>query len=157
MPSWSDENSAQVTKFKELIACTQCVQSRCAGCRAIAPSLILSHDKAFLSNRVSSVFPCSLAQCAQGAGSAPSAPPYPANSTGGNVHYPDIYQGGGGGGRPPASAEEQRNKDFWNENLGEKDKEKGTNQGFWGAALGGNTGPSKPPPAKNEAAEEFAR
>lgn len=72
----------------------------------------------------------------------------------GQVRYPEVYQ------PPEAAVEAKTNKDFWNQQLGETDKEKGRNQGFWGDALGGTSSPN-PAPKKDtpqqEAAKESAR
>ena len=91
----------------------------------------------------------------QASNSAPSAPPFQSSrDSAGPIKYPNVY-------KPSEEATEAKtNKDFWSQQLGPEDKEKGRNQGFWGDALGG---PAKEAPAVKkdspyeEAAKESAR
>ena len=72
----------------------------------------------------------------------------------GRVQYPDIYKA-----KPNEKAvEEQTNKDFWDMNLDEKDKENAGNDSFWGDALGDSKpAPAPSAPPRNEKQAEIQR
>lgn len=91
----------------------------------------------------------------QSSNAAPSAPPFQfARDSSGPIKYPNVYK------PSEEAAEAKTNREFWDQQLGDEDKEKGRNQGFWGDALGSKA--KEPAPVKKnspyqEAAKESAR